>query len=426
MGLDLISACGGLAICAGCRVNVEGESPAEPSAARLNAAQLAAGHRLACATPVVGDTTVHVPASLTRPVRVAASASTVSPLVTVHDLVLGPESGEALTDRVVAACVDASPTGTVAVAEQVGVEAQALRDRGASRVRLFAVHGPERSVAESVVPAEDVPDGPALGLVALGREGGSVVQIVNLTTAREVLEIRHPAPVRETSCRESANLLDLAAQAHDAIRLHGFEGEQLLAAIVLCGEVGPGVDRHDATLEIEGVGRWHRAAELRFPIHPAAPVVHASGGALGPSVAALAALPAFLSGARVHVQIAENELWVVVDRADEWSATCVQCPGAVPAETARQLFGEWLAADGAALDDPAMLVTVGGDTRVAAPADRTLLASWLGSVAPDRVQWIGDARLAGLRALLTSHAARTAWSRRDPILRVERLRTHRD
>lgn len=346
-GLMLVSACGGLGICAGCRVTVAGAASAEPSRARLTPAQLARGDRLACSTPIEGDLVVTVPADLGAGAR--------------------PRRGGARRIE---------PLGGVATAS--------------------------------------LGHGPSLGMLVLAGERDLAVQVVELRHGRVLFELREPAPPAEP-------WEGLASTARAALVSHGFAAEQVHVALVLSDRTGGRFEPSAGAEELREVGGgWRRAAEVGFPARSEAPVVSLAAASTGPGFVALGALAAFHHGAHGYVQLGvdparggRDALWLVAARGERWSASEVEAPtewGAAARDAlVRGVFGR----------EGEGVVLVGTDAAEPSAADRALLGAWLEELPARRVRFLGDGRLAGLHALLTSHAARAAWTSHDPILHVD-------
>jgi uncharacterized 2Fe-2S/4Fe-4S cluster protein (DUF4445 family) len=98
-GLVLQTPCGGGATCGKCRVRIRsGTTDTAPSSHRLDAAELAEGWRLACATRITGDVRVEIPAASmfeqSQQILMddAGHALAVAPSVTVATLALTPPS----------------------------------------------------------------------------------------------------------------------------------------------------------------------------------------------------------------------------------------------------------------------------------------------------------------------------------------------
>lgn len=354
-GIDLVSACGGLGICAGCRVITVGEADAEASRARLTAAQLARGERLACATLVERDLAVTLPA----------------------DLGAGARKSEAP-----AKAIDVLwPSGTA--------------------------RGPI--------------DAGSVAMLVLGSERDLAIELVQLKTGRVLFEVRAPrAPDDGWDA--------LTALARESLRSHGFEAEQVRVALVLASPADRVLGRERGGESVESLGaHWRRAADVGFPAHPDAAVARLAAGSTGPSFVALGALAAFERGAARYVQLGgapdwggRDSLWLVADRSGHWAATHVESPDAWPVadrrSVVREAFG-LVATDRAAR--PQLFVGISG----AAPSmgERALLGDWLEEIPPSTVHFLGDGRLAGLHALLTSRTARVSWEAHDPILHVDAL-----
>ncbi len=354
-GLDLVSACGGLGICAGCRVIAVGEADAEASRARLTAAQLARGERLACATLVENDLVITLPADLGAGARKSDAPAKPVDVLWPSGTALGP--------------IDA---GSVA-------------------------------------------------MLVLGGERDLAIEVVQLKTGRVLFEVRVPGAVDD-------GWDALTARARDSLRSHGFESEQVRVALVLADPADGVLGRQRGGAAVASLGaHWRRAADVGFPAHPDAAVARLRAGFTGPSFVALGALAAFERGAARYVQLGGapswgggDSLWLVADRGGRWVAADVASPATWPAAerlaVVRESFGS-----GATDRTAAAQVFVGTSGAPPSAAERALLGGWLEEIPPSAVRFLGDGRLAGLHALLTSHSARVSWEAHDPIRHVDEL-----
>ncbi|MFN7954041.1 MAG: 2Fe-2S iron-sulfur cluster binding domain-containing protein [bacterium] len=350
-GLDLVSACGGLGICAGCRVEVAGAVSEEPSRARLSAQQLARGDRLACATIVEGDLVVTVPA----------------------DLGAGPRKGRAREARV-------EPPSGIPLPVPLG-------------------------------------DGPPLAMLVLSTHREVAVQVLQLRNGRVLYEVREPlTPAQGWEA--------LTSTARAALASHGFQVAQLHLALILAEQAGDRFESAAGGAALAELGaRWLSAAALGFPAHPDAPVLSLGAGHQGASAAALGALAAFARGAGAYLDTAIDArgdglgaMWLIVDRGGRWSAARVEAPQRWDAERASVVARGALA--GLA---PGALVLVGGEAVEPSVVERELVATWLAEIPSAQIRFLGEGRLAGMHALLTSRAARAAWASHDRILRVDEI-----
>jgi uncharacterized 2Fe-2S/4Fe-4S cluster protein (DUF4445 family) len=107
-GVELVSICGGVGICEGCRIRlVEGKLSSPTSAERemLSEAEIADGYRLACQAIPQSDVKVDVPSeSLTTPQRLQIEGQeaeiALNPPISTHDISLSPPNLEDLKSDV--------------------------------------------------------------------------------------------------------------------------------------------------------------------------------------------------------------------------------------------------------------------------------------------------------------------------------------